>query len=328
MNNFLTPILLIAFNRPNCVKKQLKAIETLPSRKVQVSIDGPRNSQDDVKVLEVRKIVDLWSHESNHKVSVIVNNKNLGFHDHFMQAFQSFFTDNKIGLVLEDDIEFRPSYINFLDLNHDLLLKSTYWSIQGFNPSIKADSNFSQRQIIDFSPTHIHTVWGWASNASSIESFLSATSVMNKNQYLETAIRNFTETITYDPILARAIRATWIRKMNRVMSGRGTWDNWWEIAAWKSRKQSLVPTKSLSRESLDQSEDQSHPHLKIGSNWSSEDSEIVSPQILSYGNRNRIKDIESMQIWGIGRKYSWAYAVRISRELQYFSLQRDLELME
>jgi len=328
LSNPATPILLIAFNRANTVQNQLKRIEGLSARKVRVSIDGPRHSQDEAKVLTVRRIVDSWSQESNHDVSVTINKNNLGLHGHFNQAFHAFFTENRLGLVLEDDIEFRKSYIKFLDSNQDLLLNSNTWSIQGYNPSIGADFDFSNRQEIDFRPTYIHTVSGWAANASSIESFLSASSAINQNLYIEDAIRSFTANLTRDPLLARAIRATWIRKMKRAIAGGGGWDNWWEIAAWKSGRQSLMPTKNLSRESLDQSEGQSHPHMKNGLTWSSGDLELVHPNIRKYDKQDRIEDVNLMQIWGIGRKYAWAHALRIQRELRNHSASRsgaDLE---
>jgi len=74
---------------------------------------------------------------------------------------------------------------------------------------------------------------------------------------------------TADPFLQLAIRNVWLKKLLRAQSlTEGGWDNWWVASAWLCQQESLMPTVSVTRESLSQHEGQSHLHTQSGVPWS------------------------------------------------------------
>lgn len=92
-----TPVLLMAYNRPQTTQKQLSRIQELSPREIHVSIDGPRNSLDVEKCRDVLKITEKWASNSPHGVSIQVSPVNLGLHNHFTTAFSRFFGANDFG---------------------------------------------------------------------------------------------------------------------------------------------------------------------------------------------------------------------------------------
>ena len=56
---FKTPVLFLAYNRPELTKKSIKKIISLKPKKIYVSIDGPKNKKkDEVKVNKVIQIIN------------------------------------------------------------------------------------------------------------------------------------------------------------------------------------------------------------------------------------------------------------------------------
>jgi GR25 family glycosyltransferase involved in LPS biosynthesis len=263
----------------------------------------------------VKSNVINWAEHTHHEVQVKIQDKNLGLHLHAQIAYMDFFSRFQYGLVLEDDIEFRKSFIDFLDCNPELLLKTNSWSIEGHNPAFSSYTDFAFNQTVSFRSTHIHTIWGWASNSVNVEHFLSYVNKSHSFHDLTETIDLFADTVTSDKCLKNAIRATWLRKSLRAMSGGGSWDNWWELAAWNSGKRSLIPNFSLTREILNQDEGHSHPHLAEGKIWVKNTSELVCLSDLEYSKYEKKLDVELLKVWGITRKYSWARSSLIKRQI-------------
>lgn len=96
-----TPILFIAFNRPDITKIVFDEIKKVRPKKLFVSVDGPRNEIERQKVEKVKKIVsDIdWLCEVKKKF----NRKNLGCRKAVSSAMTWFFNNVDEGIVLEDD---------------------------------------------------------------------------------------------------------------------------------------------------------------------------------------------------------------------------------
>jgi hypothetical protein len=83
------------------------------------------------------------------------------------------------------------------------------------------------------------------------------------------------------------------------------------IAGWKSGLPSLMPNFSLTRESLLQTEGQSHHHTSTGKSWALKiESVSIDPEI-KVGKKP--KDVPKLKVWGITRSYCWLYFARLSR---------------
>ena len=127
-----TPILVMAYNRPLTTKRLIDTIEGLPRRNILVSVDGAK-LEHVVARQQTMDIFAKWSNESVHEISIIDRPSNLGLYDHFMLALENFFTLYPVGIVLEDDIEFSPTFVEFVD-NQTKILEDEVWSICGNNP--------------------------------------------------------------------------------------------------------------------------------------------------------------------------------------------------
>lgn len=311
------PILLIAFNRPKTLSRQLQRIEALKSRRIQISIDGPRGIKDQKVIQEVRLIAEKWAEGSKHEVDILASDSNLGLHGHFQVAFAKFFGNHSYGLVLEDDIDFNPEFVNFLDLNFsgNQYLRDA-WSTMGHNPFHSV--NVSHQHRVQFFESKVHTIWGWASSDVNVEKFLTIYNNDQREQIAVKAIDEVSVHFTKDIFLRNAISATWRRKISRATQGGGGWDNWWVVAGWESGLNSLMPDHSLSREELGQTEGQSHEHLTVDLNWNPNLKADISSDFQKCDMRY---DRNALKLWGIGRRYSWAYAHRISNELKVFESQ-------
>lgn len=98
-----TPVLLLAFNRPEITEKVFEKIANCQPKKLYIAIDGPRNhiSSDTEKVRRVRKIFEKisWDCETN----FLVREKNLGCKKSVSEAIEWFFEMEESGIILEDD---------------------------------------------------------------------------------------------------------------------------------------------------------------------------------------------------------------------------------
>ena len=103
-----TPILVIAYNRPNTLGRQLARIESLNRRNVVISIDGAKMNQEESHA--TIKTAENWALQSKHDVNLLVQHKNFGIYLHLPSALNAFFAKFDFGTILEDDIEFIPTF--------------------------------------------------------------------------------------------------------------------------------------------------------------------------------------------------------------------------
>lgn len=235
---------------------------------------------------------------------------NLGLFGHFSLALDHFFSRNEMGFVLEDDLEFREEFVEFLDSYKAKELLNQYFSICGHNP-LSDLSLYKGKETINFQETNIHTISGWAATSGSVFSFLE---LLKESRYdinfLTTIIKDFSKGITKDSLLARSLFKNWYGKITRaVYAPKPNWDNYWEIAAWNSGKLSLRPTFSLTRENPISFGKQTHHHnfeLKI---WPKAlqglrlDATKVIPS-------KRSLEIQGLKIWGTTRKRAYKEFIR------------------
>lgn len=98
-----TPILFLAFNRPDCTERVFDSIRKVKPSKLYVAIDGPReNRTDDFenrdRVINIVKNVD-WECETHY----LIHEKNLGCSLSGVTAWRWFFEHEERMLFIEDD---------------------------------------------------------------------------------------------------------------------------------------------------------------------------------------------------------------------------------
>ena len=306
-----TPILIIGFNRPKTLESLVLEVEKLPEREIWISIDGPRDELDKKQIQETITCVASWSRNSKHSIRIFEQVLNLGIYKHCVHALSLFFTEFSVGIILEDDIQFRPEFISYVDQNRHELESGKYWSFCGHNP-VKDLSKIAESHSIKFSRTYVHTIWGWASNRESVSQFLQLVNHGNSNE-MNDSIAAGARMVTRDPFVRIGVRKVWQSKLQRALRAEsgGGWDNFWIIAGWRSGLPSLMPSYSLARENPLQLEGQSHAHEIAKEIWPSSSIRFgVEPLVV--GSQN-ISDAVLLKVWGITRLYCWFYSIRIFR---------------
>lgn len=290
----------MAYCRPIEFCRIAADLEALPSRRIEISIDGPTfgTETDNQSVI---KCAESWKSWSKHEIKIWLSEKNLGLFDHFSIALGRFFSEHKWGLVLEDDLEFRREFVEFLDSSYAKDLLEKYFSICGNNP-LSDLSELPIHQSIQLQETNIHTISGWAASDGSVKFFLD---LLNNSRfdgpYLRNIVKNFSQRVTNDPFLSRSLSRNWSGKIERSMhSPKPNWDNYWEIVAWSSGKLSLRPSHSLTRESPVVFGNQTHKHSFQTTLWPNLSNEIVF-KYQYIDPLNKKMEIRGLQIWGTWR---------------------------
>jgi glycosyltransferase involved in cell wall biosynthesis len=149
-----TPVLLLAYNRPEQTGRVLQRLRECGVTNIFVSADGPKSKTDRVKTDEVKSCINRHSSIISHSQS---SEHNLGCKKAVITGVNWFFDNVEEGIILEDDC--LPNE-HFFAFSNDLLSRyreeRNIWMISGNNPlgSWEAQGNhFFSR---------IGHIWGWA----------------------------------------------------------------------------------------------------------------------------------------------------------------------
>lgn len=117
-----TPILLIAFNRPDHTRRVLEAIMSAQPQDLYVFQDGARecNGRDAVRCGEVREVIEALTSGRGSAIHTFYLGRNLGCGPGPAAALDWFFENEEMGIILEDDAVPHPDFFHFAE---ELLLK-------------------------------------------------------------------------------------------------------------------------------------------------------------------------------------------------------------
>ena len=156
MQQFNKPILLIVFNRIDTTKKVFEQIKKIKPSKLYIASDGPRDGKEAIKVNQVRKYI-MDNIDWPCDVKTRFREKNLGVGFGPSDAINWFFSQEEMGIILEDDCLPSLSFFKFCDELLDYYKENKKIGvIQGFNPFPKETYNYSYF----FSKYDLK--WGWA----------------------------------------------------------------------------------------------------------------------------------------------------------------------
>jgi hypothetical protein len=152
-----TPVLLLAFNRPDTTARVFEAISKARPSRLYVAVDGPRASRPREAALcaEVKRIVSAvdWPCE----LRTLFRDENLGCKRGVSSAIDWFFAAEEQGIILEDDCLPSPSFFRFCE---ELLARyrddRRVFSVQGnfFGARRTPQSSYLFSKIF--------YMWGWA----------------------------------------------------------------------------------------------------------------------------------------------------------------------
>ena len=111
-----TPILIIFFNRPDCLKQLLLGLVNAGAKNIYFAADGPRMSSDtDVSKIEAcREIAKSFS-TCFESVRFLNSEENFGCHTFVPKAISWFFSMEEQGIILEDDCLIDNNFLRFAD---------------------------------------------------------------------------------------------------------------------------------------------------------------------------------------------------------------------
>lgn len=229
-----SPILILAFNRPELTRKLFNEVLKARPRKLYVVVDGPREnySADFHSCAEVRDIFNNvnWPCE----LKTLFRSRNLGCKLGVAGGINWFFQHEPEGIILEDDII--PDY-TFFEFCDELLEKyrdnESVGSISGSN---------LVANVLDVDTSYIFTpytfIWGWATwrRAWSLYDL----KMKDLNKWLDSG--NL-ERMSNGNIL---FERHWKKVFLAAATGRiNTWDYQWLFSCWNHRLLTAIPQNNL-----------------------------------------------------------------------------------
>ncbi len=156
----LAPIILFTYNRPEHLKKSLKALkENYIAKESDLLIfsDGPVCLTDEAPILEIRNF--LYSLDGFKNIRIIERDHNLGLAQSIIQGVDFVFEKSEKVIVLEDDLITSPDFLSFMNDCLDTFEKpGRVFSIAGYSPGIDIPGDYTEDTYLSYRPSS----WGWA----------------------------------------------------------------------------------------------------------------------------------------------------------------------
>jgi len=151
-----TPVLLIAFNRPDTTKEAFESIRNAKPKKLYVAIDGPRSHKPAEEllckeVLAITKQVD-WECDAKY----LIRKKNIGCKLGVTSALSWALEKEDRIIIIEDDIVAAPSFFSFAE---ELLER---YKDDKRIAMISANQYTPIEMEDDYLFTKYGHIWGWA----------------------------------------------------------------------------------------------------------------------------------------------------------------------
>tara|TARA_Y100001968_G_scaffold230496_1_gene213379 strand:- start:2132 stop:3091 length:960 start_codon:yes stop_codon:yes gene_type:complete len=233
--SFKTPILIIAWRRPDTVSEVIKAIKPFAPTNIYIACDGPNisNPSEIKKVTLTRELID---NEIDWKCSIkkLYSEQNLGCKIGVTKAINWFFENELEGIILEDDC---VPYPDFLPFAEELLEKYRYdsriWCITANN----IQKGKSRGDASYYFSRYCHC-WGWASWRRCWEHYdseLTNWTIIKKSKVLDKIFNKKRESSYWENIFD-----------NLYLNAKpDTWDYQWAYTCWLNSGLTIIPNKNL-----------------------------------------------------------------------------------
>jgi hypothetical protein len=155
--SFNTPILLIAWRRPDHLRQVITAIKKVKPLKIYAAVDGPRiglEFDEERQLVEQTKEVIRNEIDWDCKVTTLFREENLGCAKGVSNAITWFFEHVEEGIILEDDIVISENGLKFFEWGlNKYRHKEHIWMISAWNPYNTLGISLIQSYFY---------CWGWA----------------------------------------------------------------------------------------------------------------------------------------------------------------------
>lgn len=220
------------YNRPDLVKRLLNILDNIGVfEKIYISIDGPRNTEDLVKVRKVRELAkgaDLGG-----RTYIRESQKNQGCKIGVRSAIDWFFSLESEGIILEDDchptIEFFEFMEAMLSLYRDDLRVA---QISGSNTIGSYDVDN------DYFFSNFGNIWGWGTWRRAWDNYDSEMTTYRTVPHIKSNLRSKIH-FFFDGMYR-------IKNFDDVEQGKiDTWDFQWMYSRLAQNQICVIPTVSL-----------------------------------------------------------------------------------
>jgi GR25 family glycosyltransferase involved in LPS biosynthesis len=235
----ITPILIVAFNRPNKLKLLIDSLREIKPRIIRVSIDGPRegyaNDQDKInQCLEYVNEIN-WTKD----IKVYQNSKNLKPRFAIPQAVNTVLSEFEQIIVLEDDVEVSKNTLEFFEWCLDNYKNnSKVGHISGYNnvPVEKFFINKNSHRLSIFPESYAWATWGnrWKLYEDEVDKI--------------DLLKLFEISPRYFENVDKLGKISWsLEKANTSQNYISTWAYRWMFTLWKHQLYSVSPNLNLIR---------------------------------------------------------------------------------
>ena len=230
--NFTTPILLMAFNRPVVTAKVFDAIRAIRPRQLFIASDGPRPDRagEQEAVFETRKVVEYidWDCEVARKYQ----EKNLGCKLGVSSAITWFFEQVSEGIILEDDCLPSSSFFPFCSQLLERYRKDNrVGSIAGTNYLGETDGEHS------YFFSHHCPIWGWGTWQRAWDKY-----DLNMSAWAEFKAGGYINTVHRSAGIADFFAGIYEQM---AQSKIDTWDHQWSFTCLKENWLTIIPRRNL-----------------------------------------------------------------------------------
>jgi len=237
-NNFRTPIVLIAFNRPRQTAEVVRTIRAQRPARLFIIADGPRPGveTDPEKCAAVRGLVEKidWPCQVERRFA----ETNLGLRRNVAEGLDWVFQQTERAIILEDDCLPHPTFFPFCEELLDRYAEDRQVAAIGgtnLEPSVKIPMNDASYYFSRF--CHI---WGWATWRRAwqlCDHELKEWPALRQTGWLMNICGH------------RTSENFWRRHFDDAHAahphGLNTWDVAWVFACWRHSMMSIVPRTNL-----------------------------------------------------------------------------------
>ena len=147
--------LIIGYSRPNGIANLLDRLNESGVRNLYIAIDGPKNFTDRIEQENIKR--EIEKHSKNLDIRLLQRDANLGAAAGVISAIDWFFTHEKMGIILEDDLLISKDFCVYAKNGLDKYMHDDdVWMISGTqhfpNTSNPKKTNW----------TNYPMIWGWA----------------------------------------------------------------------------------------------------------------------------------------------------------------------
>lgn len=224
------PVLIIAYNKPDLLESSLEKLKIMEPKKIYIHLDGPQESKRSVELnASCRLVIENFQIEYKN-VEAKFATRNLGGKYGVLNALNWFFSNEKFGIILEEDIEFNDEIFKFVEFAKPMFENEKLFAACFFNPILINDSNLFLNHWLP---------WGWASTAEQWQEISS---------YIGDLDSKVTHRFGRNPASRIGVRCYLNSIISQVKKGKiKTWDAQVHAALINSGKMSLFPQYSLTK---------------------------------------------------------------------------------